>query len=85
MEQSLYELEAEEVEVAKMGSIPTVVELAYTLIVESLSPAVYLLPFFLFLFFLNSYTVLAVYMMLCQVFYITEINPKPPLRIEYIL
>ena len=37
VEQSLCELEAEEVEVAKMGSIPTVVETVYILVVESLS------------------------------------------------
>jgi len=41
VEQSLCELEAEE---AKMGSIPTVVETAYTLVVESLSPTAHLLP-----------------------------------------
>ena len=41
MEQSLCELEAEEAEVAKMGSNPTVVETANTLVVESLSPTAY--------------------------------------------
>jgi len=56
VEQSLCELETEEAEVAKMGSIPAVVETAYILIVESLSSAVYLLPladpfFFDFSFF----------------------------------
>ena len=44
MEQDLYELKAEEAEVAKMGSIPTVVETAYTLVVESLSLMAHLLP-----------------------------------------
>jgi len=42
MEQSLCELEAEEVEVAKTGSISTAVETVYTPVVESLSPVVYL-------------------------------------------
>jgi len=53
MEQSLCELEAEEIEVAKMGSIPTVVETADILVVESLSPTAYLLPL-ADLFFFNS-------------------------------
>jgi len=50
VEQGLCELEAEEAEVAKMGSNPTVVETANTLVVESLSPTAYPLlladPFF---------------------------------------
>ena len=54
MEQGFCELEAEEAEVAKTGSIPTVVETVYILAVKSLSLIVYLLPladlfFFLFL------------------------------------
>jgi len=53
MEQSLHKLEAEEAEVAKMGSIPTAVETAHTLIVESLSPTAHLLPL-ADLFFFNS-------------------------------
>ena len=41
------------------------------------------LAFFLFfLFFLKSYTVLAVYETPCRVFYITEVNPRQPPRIE---
>ena len=44
MEQSLYKLEAEETEVAKTGSNPTVVETANTLVVESLSLAVHPSP-----------------------------------------
>ena len=56
VEQSLCELEAEEVVVAKMGSIPTEVETADTLVVESLSLMAYLSPladlfFFNFSFF----------------------------------
>jgi len=53
IEQSLCELEAEEVKVAKTGSNPTVVETANTLVVESLSLAVHLLPL-ADLFFFNS-------------------------------
>ena len=44
VKQGLCKLKAEEAKVAKMGSNPTVVETAYTLVVESLSPAVHLLP-----------------------------------------
>jgi len=44
VEQSLCKLETKETEVAKMGSNPTVVETANTLVVESLSPTAYLLP-----------------------------------------
>jgi len=54
VEQSLCELEAEEVEMAKMGSIPTAVELVYILVVESLSLIAYLLPL-ANLFFFNSF------------------------------
>ena len=53
MEQDFYKLEAEEAEVAKMGSIPTVVETAYTLVVESLSLMACLLSL-ADLFFFNS-------------------------------
>jgi len=56
VEQSLCKLKAEEVVVAKMGSIPTEVETADTLVVESLSLMACLLPladlfFFNFFFF----------------------------------
>jgi len=44
VEQSLCELEAEEIEVAKMGSISTEVETADTWVVESLSLTAHLLP-----------------------------------------
>ena len=44
MEQSLCELETEEVEVAKMGSNLTVMETVYTSVMESLSLKAYLLP-----------------------------------------
>ena len=54
VEQSLYELETEEAEVAKTGSIPTEVEIADTSVVESLSLAVHLLPL-IDLFFFNSF------------------------------
>jgi len=53
IEQSLCELETEEAEVAKMGSNPTVVETANTLVVESLSLTVHLL-LLADLFFFNS-------------------------------
>ena len=53
VKQSLCELEAEEIEVAKTGSIPTEVETADTPVVESLSPTAYLLPL-ADLFFFNS-------------------------------
>jgi len=43
-EQNLCELEAEENMGAKTGSNPTVVETVHTLVVEFLSPAVYLSP-----------------------------------------
>ena len=54
MEQSLYKLEAKEAKMAKTGSIPTVMETANTLVVESLSLAVYLL-FLTNLFLFNSF------------------------------
>jgi len=38
VEQGLYELEVKEAEVAKTGSIPTVIKIAYTSVMESLSP-----------------------------------------------
>jgi len=44
VEQGLCKLEAEEVVVAKMGSIPTEVEIADTLVVESLPLTACLLP-----------------------------------------
>jgi len=53
VEQSLYKLESEEVAVAKTGSIPTKMEIANTLVVESLSLTAYLLPL-ADLFFFNS-------------------------------
>jgi len=53
VEQGLCELEAEEVVVAKTGSIPTEVETADTLVVESLSLMACLLPL-ADLFFFNS-------------------------------
>ena len=56
VEQSLYKLEAEEAEVAKTGSIPTVVETAYTLVVESLSLTVHLLPLADPFFFNSSFS-----------------------------
>ena len=53
MKQSLCELETEEAEVAKMDSIPTVMETVYILIVEFLSLMAYLL-LLVNLFFFNS-------------------------------
>ena len=44
IEQNLYKLETEEVKTAKTSSIPTVVETAYTQVVESLTSTAYLLP-----------------------------------------
>jgi len=54
VEQSLCELEAKKVKIIKMGFIPTVVELAYILVVESLSLTAHLLPL-ADLFFFNSF------------------------------
>jgi len=54
IEQSLHELEAEEAEVAKTGSIPTVVETAYTPVMESLSLTAHLSPL-TNLFFFNFF------------------------------
>ena len=56
MEQSLCELEAEEAKVAKTGSIPTVVETADTLVVESLSLTFHLLPLADLFFFDSSFS-----------------------------
>jgi len=53
VEQGLCELETEEVVVAKMGSIPTEVEIADTPVMESLSLAVHL-SLLVDLFFFNS-------------------------------
>ena len=53
VKQSLCELKAEEAEVAKMGSNPTVVETVDILVVESLSLMAYLSPL-ADLFFFNS-------------------------------
>jgi len=53
VKQGLHKLETEEAEVAKTGSIPTVVETAHIPVVESLSPVVH--PLLLAdSFFLNS-------------------------------
>jgi len=56
VEQSLCKLEAEEVAVAKMGSIPTEVEIADTLVVESLSLTVHLSPLADLFFFVFSFS-----------------------------
>jgi len=56
MEQSLCELKAEEVKVVKMGSIPTEVETADTLVVESLSLTAHLLPLADSFFFNSSFS-----------------------------
>ena len=53
VKQGLCKLEAEKVKVTKMGSIPTVVETAYTSVVESLFLMACLLPL-ADLFFFNS-------------------------------
>ena len=55
VKQSLHKLEAEEAIMAKMSSIPTVVETADILVVESLSPAVHLLPLVDPFFFNSSF------------------------------
>jgi len=59
VEQSLCKLEAKETEVAKTGSIPTVVETAYTLVVESLSPTAHPLPLADLFFFNSSFSQLS--------------------------
>jgi len=56
VEQSLYELETEEVKMAKTDSILTEVETADTLIVESLSPTAYSSPLADPFFFNSSFS-----------------------------
>ena len=56
VEQGLCELETEEVKVAKTGSNPTVVETAYTPVVESLSSVIHSLLLADLFFFYSSFS-----------------------------